>query len=94
MKDFCTSNKDFVCLALRYFNPVGAHPSGLIGEEPTGIPNNIMPYLQKVALGVYPHLNVFGSDYPTPDGTGIRDYIHVVDVAIGHIAALEKAADL
>ena len=94
MKDYCIANSNFTCITLRYFNPVGAHPSGLIGEEPNGIPNNIMPYLQKVSLGVFPHLNVYGSDYPTPDGTGIRDYIHVVDVAIGHIAALEKASKL
>lgn len=73
---------------LRYFNPVGAHPSGLIGEDPNGIPNNLMPYIAQVAVGRRPHLNVFGNDYPTPDGTGVRDYIHVVDLARGHVAAL------
>ena len=75
---------------LRYFNPVGAHVSGLIGEDPNGIPNNLMPYITQVAIGQRPHLNVFGNDYPTPDGTGIRDYIHVVDLADGHVKALEK----
>ncbi len=73
---------------LRYFNPVGAHPSGLIGEDPTGIPNNLMPFVSQVAVGRRPHLNVFGDDYPTPDGTGIRDYIHVQDLAEGHVAAV------
>ena len=74
---------------LRYFNPVGAHPSGLIGEDPAGIPNNLMPYVTQVAVGLRPSLNVFGSDYPTPDGTGVRDYIHVQDLAAGHVAALQ-----
>jgi UDP-glucose 4-epimerase len=74
---------------LRYFNPVGAHPSGLIGEDPAGIPNNLMPYVSQVAVGLRPSLNVFGSDYPTPDGTGVRDYIHVQDLAAGHVAALQ-----
>jgi UDP-glucose 4-epimerase len=74
---------------LRYFNPVGAHPSGLIGEDPAGIPNNLMPYVTQVAVGLRPHLNVFGSDYPTPDGTGVRDYIHVQDLAAGHVAAVQ-----
>ena len=74
---------------LRYFNPVGAHPSGLIGEDPAGIPNNLMPYITQVALGQRPYLQVFGSDYPTPDGTGVRDYIHVCDLAEGHVAALK-----
>jgi UDP-glucose 4-epimerase len=73
---------------LRYFNPVGAHASGLIGEDPNGIPNNLMPYIAQVAVGQRPYLNVFGDDYPTPDGTGVRDYIHVVDLALGHVAAL------
>lgn len=77
---------------LRYFNPVGAHASGLIGEDPNGIPNNLMPYITQVAVGQRSHLNVFGNDYPTPDGTGIRDYIHVVDLADGHVKALEKMA--
>lgn len=74
---------------LRYFNPVGAHPSGLIGEDPAGTPNNLMPYIARVAAGLLPKLNVFGGDYSTPDGTGVRDYIHVVDLAIGHVVALE-----
>jgi UDP-glucose 4-epimerase len=74
---------------LRYFNPVGAHPSGLIGEDPSGIPNNLMPYVTQVAVGQRPHLSVFGGDYPTPDGTGVRDYIHVQDLAAGHVAALQ-----
>ncbi|MBX3609116.1 MAG: UDP-glucose 4-epimerase GalE [Hydrogenophaga sp.] len=74
---------------LRYFNPVGAHPSGLIGEDPNGIPNNLMPFVAQVAVGVRDHLNVFGDDYPTPDGTGVRDYIHVMDLARGHVAALQ-----
>jgi len=78
-----------VCL-LRYFNPVGAHPSGRIGEDPKGIPNNLMPFIQQVAVGKRPHLAVFGDDYPTPDGTGVRDYIHVVDLAKGHLAALRR----
>lgn len=74
---------------LRYFNPVGAHPSGLIGEDPAGIPNNLMPFVAQVAVGLRPHLSVFGHDYPTPDGTGVRDYIHVQDLAAGHVAALQ-----
>lgn len=78
---------------LRYFNPVGAHPSGLIGEDPAGIPNNLMPYVSQVAVGLRPHLNVFGGDYPTPDGTGVRDYIHVQDLAQGHVAALRALLD-
>jgi UDP-glucose 4-epimerase len=78
---------------LRYFNPVGAHPSGLIGEDPAGIPNNLMPYITQVALGQRPQLQVFGSDYPTPDGTGVRDYIHVCDLAEGHVAALKALLD-
>ncbi|WCN08012.1 UDP-glucose 4-epimerase GalE [Marinomonas mediterranea] len=75
---------------LRYFNPVGAHPSGLIGEDPNGIPNNLMPFIAQVAVGKRQKLSIFGGDYPTQDGTGVRDYIHVVDLAIGHIKALEK----
>lgn len=75
---------------LRYFNPVGAHPSGMIGEDPRGIPNNLVPYIAQVAVGKLPELQVFGNDYPTPDGTGIRDYIHVMDLAAGHLKALEK----
>ncbi|MCZ2721327.1 UDP-glucose 4-epimerase GalE [Marinomonas sp. 15G1-11] len=75
---------------LRYFNPIGAHPSGLIGEDPNGIPNNLMPYIAQVAVGKRDALNVFGDDYPTPDGTGVRDYIHVVDLALGHLKALDN----
>ena len=81
----------FACL--RYFNPVGAHPSGLIGEDPQGIPNNLMPYVAQVPVGQRPHLNVFGKDYDTPDGTGVRDYIHVCDLAEGHVAALRYLFD-
>jgi UDP-glucose 4-epimerase len=83
----------WTAVALRYFNPVGAHPSGRLGEDPRGVPNNVMPYLMQVAVGRRPHLRVFGSDYPTPDGTGVRDYIHVVDLADGHRAALEHLTD-
>jgi UDP-glucose 4-epimerase len=78
---------------LRYFNPVGAHPSGLIGEDPSGIPNNLMPFVAQVAIGKRPYLNVYGGDYPTPDGTGVRDYIHVQDLAEGHVAALQALLD-
>lgn len=81
-----------VCL-LRYFNPVGAHESGLIGESPNGIPNNLMPYIMQVAVGKLPELGVFGNDYDTPDGTGVRDYIHVVDLAKGHVCALKKLSE-
>ncbi|OGC03101.1 UDP-glucose 4-epimerase GalE [candidate division WOR-1 bacterium RIFCSPLOWO2_02_FULL_46_20] len=82
------ANPDWCIGVLRYFNPVGAHPSGLIGEDPNGVPSNLMPYVTQVAVGKRAHLNVFGNNYPTPDGTGIRDYIHVVDLAEGHVAAL------
>jgi UDP-glucose 4-epimerase len=92
LTDYCAATPTFNAALLRYFNPVGAHPSGLIGEDPAGIPNNLMPYIAQVAVGKLSHVNVFGSDYPTPDGTGIRDYIHVVDLARGHVAALEKLA--
>ncbi len=91
LKDVCVSDKGFCAILLRYFNPIGAHKSGLIGESPNGIPNNLMPYINQVALGKLDHLNVFGNDYPTPDGTGVRDYIHVVDLAKGHVKALAKA---
>ena len=84
----CTAQPSWKVAILRYFNPVGAHPSGLIGEDPEGMPNNLMPYITRVALGRLPELQVFGSDYPTPDGTGVRDYIHVCDLAEGHVAAL------
>lgn len=90
IEDFIIANPTFKAVILRYFNPIGAHPSGLIGEEPDGIPNNLMPYISRVATGEYPVLNVFGNDYDTPDGTGIRDYIHVVGLAIGHILSLEN----
>ena len=88
--DFANENKDANIAILRYFNPIGAHASGLIGEDPQGIPNNLMPYITQVAVGKRPFLNVFGDDYNTPDGTGVRDYIHVVDLAKGHLAALRK----
>jgi UDP-glucose 4-epimerase len=84
-----TAQPSWKIAVLRYFNPVGAHESGLIGEDPSGIPNNLMPFIQQVALGTRPHLQVFGADYPTPDGTGIRDYIHVMDLAEGHVAGLK-----
>ena len=90
LKDVCVADKDFSAIILRYFNPIGAHKSGLIGDNPNGIPNNLMPYVAKVAIGELDHLNVFGNDYPTKDGTGVRDYIHVVDLSIGHVKALEK----
>ncbi len=89
LKDLYKSNNDWNIVILRYFNPVGAHKSGLIGENPNGIPNNLMPYIVKVANKEYDHLNVFGNDYDTFDGTGVRDYIHVVDLAIGHIKAID-----
>ena len=88
LRDVAASNSNWRFATLRYFNPVGAHPSGLIGESPNGIPNNLMPYIAQVAVGERPHLNVFGNDYDTPDGTGVRDYIHVMDLADGHVAAL------
>lgn len=89
LKDVCVSDKDFSAMLLRYFNPIGAHESGLIGENPNGIPNNLLPYVSQVAVGKLPKLNVFGNDYDTPDGTGVRDYIHVVDLAKGHLCALK-----
>jgi len=90
LRDVARSDGGWTIALLRYFNPVGAHESGLIGEDPRGIPNNLMPYVAQVAVGRRPHLNVFGGDYPTPDGTGVRDYIHVVDLARGHLAALNR----
>lgn len=90
LQDIYRSDPTWNMVILRYFNPVGAHESGLIGEEPQGIPNNLMPYIARVAAGILPELSVFGNDYPTPDGTGVRDYIHVVDLAKGHLYALEK----
>jgi UDP-glucose 4-epimerase len=86
----CVAQPSWKVAVLRYFNPVGAHTSGLIGEDPAGIPNNLMPYIAQVAMGARPMLQVFGNDYPTPDGTGVRDYIHVSDLAEGHVAALES----
>ncbi len=94
LKDICISNKDFKAIVLRYFNPIGAHKSGLLGEIPNGIPNNLMPYIVRVATGELEMLSVFGNDYDTHDGTGVRDYIHVVDLAKGHIKALEKSNEL
>ena len=91
LKDFWVSDPDWSVSVLRYFNPIGAHKSGLIGENPRGIPNNLMPYIAKVAAGQLPYLSVFGNDYPTKDGTGVRDYIHVVDLAKAHLKALERA---
>lgn len=91
LRDLYVSNPAWSIVLLRYFNPIGAHESGLIGEEPKGIPNNLMPYITKVAIGALEQLSVFGNDYPTHDGTGVRDYIHVVDLAKGHIKAVEKA---
>lgn len=88
--DVCASHADFNAAVLRYFNPVGSHESGLIGENPVGIPNNLMPYICQVAVGRREYLNVFGGDYPTRDGTGVRDYIHVVDLARAHVAAVER----
>ena len=90
LKDACSANPELSASILRYFNPIGAHESGLIGEDPRGIPNNLLPYVAKVAAGKLPHLNVFGNDYPTKDGTGVRDYIHVVDLALAHLRALER----
>lgn len=89
LKDVCEANPEFSACVLRYFNPIGAHESGLIGEDPNGIPNNLLPYIMKVAAGKLQHLNVFGDDYSTPDGTGVRDYIHVVDLAIAHLDAIK-----
>lgn len=90
LTDVAASDPSWSVTNLRYFNPIGAHESGLIGELPNGIPNNLMPYITQVAIGKLDHLNVFGDDYDTPDGTGVRDYIHVVDLALGHIKAVEK----
>ncbi|MFA7710014.1 MAG: UDP-glucose 4-epimerase GalE [Candidatus Neomarinimicrobiota bacterium] len=90
LKDIQIADQSWNVLVLRYFNPVGAHESGLIGEDPNGIPNNLMPYISQVAVGRLPYLNIYGNDYPTKDGTGIRDYIHVVDLAKGHLKALDK----
>lgn len=93
LKDLCASDSRWQVIALRYFNPVGAHPSGQIGEDPNGEPNNLMPYISQVAVGKRDKLKVFGSDYPTKDGTGVRDYIHIVDLAEGHVHAIDKLAE-
>ena len=92
LKDACVPDPDLSVSVLRYFNPIGAHESGLIGEDPKGIPNNLLPYVARVAAGKLPYVNVFGNDYPTPDGTGVRDYIHVVDLALAHLKALDRTA--
>ena len=91
LKDVYAADNEWSIVLLRYFNPIGAHESGLIGEDPNGIPNNLMPYITQVAIGKLDCLSVFGNDYPTPDGTGVRDYIHVVDLARGHLCAVDKA---
>ncbi len=88
LRDIAFADKEWSVVLLRYFNPIGAHISGLMGEDPKGVPNNLMPYISQVAVGRRDHLNVFGNDYDTPDGTGVRDYIHVVDLAKGHVAAI------
>ena len=93
LTDATVANKELSVVLLRYFNPIGAHESGRIGEDPTGIPNNLLPYITQVAIGKLPQLGVFGDDYPTHDGTGVRDYIHVVDLAKGHVKAIEYAAE-
>ena len=90
LQDVVVSDPEWKVILLRYFNPVGAHKSGRIGENPRGIPNNLTPYITQVAVGKLDHVNVFGNDYDTPDGTGVRDYIHVVDLALGHVKAIEK----
>jgi len=92
LMDICKADPDLNVALLRYFNPIGAHESGLIGEDPNDIPNNLVPYIAQVAVGKLEKLHIFGNDYPTPDGTGVRDYIHVVDLARGHVAALKKLA--
>ncbi len=93
LKDYQKAHPSWHVVLLRYFNPIGAHESGLLGEEPNGIPNNLMPYIMQVTVGKLPFLRVFGNDYDTPDGTGVRDYIHVVDLALGHVAVMQKFQD-
>ncbi|MDR1651627.1 MAG: UDP-glucose 4-epimerase GalE [Synergistaceae bacterium] len=93
LSDVCAADPGFNAAVLRYFNPIGAHRSGLIGEDPSGIPNNLVPYVAQVAVGNLERVKVFGSDYPTPDGTGVRDYIHVSDLARGHVSALRKLSE-
>jgi UDP-glucose 4-epimerase len=90
LRDLHVADAAWNIALLRYFNPVGAHASGRIGEDPSGVPNNLLPYIAQVAVGKLPHLRIFGGDYPTPDGTGVRDYIHVVDLALGHLKALDR----
>lgn len=91
LRDVCVADEDFSVVSLRYFNPIGAHSSGLLGEDPNGIPNNLVPYIAQVASGKLEQLSVFGDDYDTPDGTGVRDYIHVMDLAEGHVCAIDYA---
>ena len=93
LTDYVTAHPDFCAVLLRYFNPIGSHDSGLLGDDPNGIPNNLMPYIARVAAGQLEKLTIFGGDYPTPDGTCQRDYLHVVDLAVGHLRALEYAKD-
>jgi UDP-glucose 4-epimerase len=92
LRDLCTADSRFSAVTLRYFNPIGAHPSGQIGENPRGLPDNLFPYITQVAVGRQPHLRVFGNDYPTTDGTGVRDYLHVMDLAQGHVKAVDFGA--
>ena len=94
LQDLYVADPEWKVILLRYFNPIGAHESGRIGENPRGIPNNLMPYITQVAVGKLQKLRVFGNDYDTPDGTGVRDYIHVVDLAEGHVCALKKLASM
>lgn len=94
LSDFANANSEWSITLLRYFNPIGAHPSGQIGEDPSGVPNNLMPFITQVAIGRREALSIFGNDYSTPDGTGVRDYIHVEDLVDGHVAALEKRSQL
>ncbi len=94
LSDVCLADENMSVVLLRYFNPIGAHKSGMIGEDPNGIPNNLVPYISQVAAGRLPHVNVYGNNYPTPDGTGVRDYIHVTDLAIGHLKAVERKANV
>ena len=94
MTDLYVSDNEWKIILLRYFNPIGAHKSGLIGEDPKGIPNNLIPYITGVAIGKFPYLHVFGDDYDTEDGTGVRDYIHLVDLAKGHVRRLRQLIKL
>ena len=93
LRDYCTATPGFTAVLLRYFNPIGGHPSGLLGDDPNGIPNNLMPYIARVAAGQLDKLTIFGDDYPTPDGTCRRDYLHVVDLAKGHLKAIDYAME-